>query len=505
MQPEEPLTLEPSPGSRESATPADWRLVFAALAVAALSAFYIAANYRAAFPQASLKLELSRDQIASRAEAFLRSRGHDVGTYRNITLFDADDDARLFLEREAGLVEANRLMERDVPVWRWRARWYRPPQKEEYRVWLSPAGRLAGFDHVMAEDAPGASLDVEAARVLAEAFLHERVDWPSQPVEAQAEDKPKRRDHAFTFERTGFAVKEGRMRATVVVRGARVEGYHEFLKVPEQWQRDFAALRSKNELYSQIAQAFYALLMLGAAVTLISALRRGDILWRPVVLFSAVVAGLNILAGWNNLPFSLNSLPTTTPIGEGLLMILFQSAGAGAGVFLYVIFAAAPGLVAYRDLLPSKLNLGAAFSSRSLDTREFFRAATAGLGFAAFHLAFVTAFYLIGQRYGVWSPQDVEQSDLLSTFAPWLYPLTMSLLAASSEEFWFRLLAVPLLKRWTGSTAIAIVVPAFIWGFLHANYPQQPGYIRGLEVGVIGIGAGWLMLRFGILAQCHSL
>ena len=499
MQPEETVTHSPS-GLRESATPADWRLVAVCLAVVALSAFYISLNYRAAFPQASLRLELSRDAITDRAERFLAARGHRLDSYRNITLFDADDDARLFLEREAGLVEANRLMESDVPVWRWRARWYKPPQKEEFQVWLSPAGRLVGFDHVMAEDAPGERLEVGAARVLAEAFLREQASWRAEPVEAQSEDRPNRRDHSFTFERAGFAAKDGRVRASVVVRGGRVEAYREFLKVPEQWQRDFAALRSKNQLYSQIAQAFFVALMLAAAVTLIGGLRRGDIIWRPAALFSGVVAILSILAAWNNLPFGLNSLPSSTPIGEAILLILLQSAGAGAGAFIYVIFAAAPGLVAYRDLLPEKLNLKAAFSSRALDTREFFRAAVSGLGLAAFHLAFVTAFYLIGQRFGVWAPQDVEQSDLLSTVAPWVYPLTMSLLAASSEEFWFRLLAVPLVKRWTGSTWIAILLPAFVWGFLHANYPQQPGYIRGVEVGLIGVAAGWVMLRFGILA-----
>ncbi|MCC6538083.1 MAG: CPBP family intramembrane metalloprotease, partial [Bryobacterales bacterium] len=186
--------------------------------------------------------------------------------------------------------------------------------------------------------------------------------------------------------------------------------------------------------------------------------------------------------------------------GEGLVLALLQSAGSGAGIFRYVLIAAAPGLIAYRDLLPGMLHLPAAFSPRAWQTREWFCAAWAGLGFAAFHLAFVTAFYLIGQRFGVWSPQDVQQSDLLSTFAPWLYPMTTSLLAASSEEFWFRLLAIPLVKRWTGSTWIAVIVPAFVWGFLHANYPQQPGYIRGVEVGLIGVAAGWFLLRFGILA-----
>lgn len=73
-------------------------------------------------------------------------------------------------------------------------------------------------------------------------------------------------------------------------------------------------------------------------------------------------------------------------------------------------------------------------------------------------------------------------------------------MAATSEEAWFRLLAIPLVARVGRYRWIAIVIPAFVWGFLHANYPQQPAWIRGVEVGAIGVVAGIVMLRFGILA-----
>jgi hypothetical protein len=47
---------------------------------------------------------------------------------------------------------------------------------------------------------------------------------------------------------------------------------------------------------------------------------------------------------------------------------------------------------------------------------------------------------------------------------------------------------------------LAIILPAFSWSFLHSAYPQEPGYTRGIEVGIIGIVAGIVMLHWGILA-----
>src|SRR5207249_3332025 len=68
------------------------------------------------------------------------------------------------------------------------------------------------------------------------------------------------------------------------------------------------------------------------------------------------------------------------------------------------------------------------------------------------------------------------------------------------EEFLFRLFAIPFVERVTKSRVLAVILPAFSWSFLHSAYPQEPGYIRGIEVGIIGVVAGMVMLRWGILA-----
>ncbi len=478
----------------------DLLLIGVVLLVSAISIFYIFANYTAAFPQASLNLKLTKDQITAKAEQFLKAHGLSPSGYRNLTLFDPDDDARIYLEREVGLERANRMMQGDVSVWRWRARWYRPPLKEEFRVQLSPDGTMVGFAHVIAESAPGARLSRDAAREKAEAFLKSVTSRPQKLIETQLIERPARYDYSFTWEREGFRAKEATYRTNVVVQGDHVGEYAEGLHIPESWRRDFAGMRSRNELYASIAGALWVPLVIVAIAWIVVAMRRHNIPWQRLVWASIAVAGLAVINQWNQLPFFFDRMPTSSGFANTLALGLLQAMGAGVGIFFYLIIPAAAGEPLYRAMLPSKLSLPGMFTLRGVYTKKFFLGTLVGYGFAAAHIAYVVAFYLIGRRFGVWSPQDVSYSDLVSTWLPWMYPLATALMAATSEEFWFRLFAVPMLKKLVRWTPLALVIPAFIWGFLHANYPQEPAYIRGIEVGLIGVVAGLLMLRFGIVS-----
>ncbi|MBX5494341.1 MAG: CPBP family intramembrane metalloprotease [Bryobacteraceae bacterium] len=484
----------------ERITARDLRIVLVSLLIIVGCTIYTRLNFSRAFPEASIELLYSREQITKMARDFLAARGLATDGFRNLTLFDPDNTARIYLERELGLEEANRLMRGEVAVWRWRARWFRPPSQEERIVFLTPEGRLVGFQNVISEAAPGARLSQEEALQYATAFLNEQTTQPHRLIEQQRIERPNRLDYVFTWERENFRAAAATYRRSVVIQGDAVGGYQEQLYVPEQWRREFAGLRSRNDLFAQIATAFYVPLILSAVAVVILSLRRGAIAWRPVLAISAVVGILMVLNQWNALAFVIDRMPTSSPFQEMVALGLLQGVGSGVVAFFYVVLAAAAGEPLYRAQHPEKLSLASAFSAKGVATKEFFLATVTGYGFAAAHIAFVVAFYLIGRRFGVWSPQEVPYSDLLSTWLPWLYPLTISLLAATSEEFWFRLFAIPFLKRYLRFAWVAIVLPAFIWGFLHANYPQQPAWIRGVEVGVIGVAAGLLMVRFGILA-----
>ena len=122
------------------------------------------------------------------------------------------------------------------------------------------------------------------------------------------------------------------------------------------------------------------------------------------------------------------------------------------------------------------------------------------------HLGYVTLFYILGNDYlGVWSPATMTQySNAYSTYLPWIYPLLTGLVAATMEEFLFRLVAISLLLRWFKRSWLALLVSAVVWAFLHADYPQEPIYIRGLELTIVGILLGIVFLRFGVWATIIS-
>ncbi|HZC64991.1 MAG TPA: type II CAAX endopeptidase family protein, partial [Candidatus Dormibacteraeota bacterium] len=172
--------------------------------------------------------------------------------------------------------------------------------------------------------------------------------------------------------------------------------------------------------------------------------------------------------------------------------------GLGSALTVTLVLPAADAL--YRVTQPGRLRLTQAFTWRGLRSKEFFCSAVVGLSLTSASLGFVVAFYLIGKQFGVWAPQDISYTNSVSTLFPWISGVAIGLLASTNEEFTFRLFAIPFVERLTGSRWLAVIIPAFCWSFLHTNYPQEPPYIRGLEVGTLGLVTGIVMLRWGILA-----
>jgi membrane protease YdiL (CAAX protease family) len=458
-----------------------------------------------AFPEASVEFKVPRADALAVAKQFAAAQGAQLGGYDSSIVFDVDDTAKTYLEREVGLQQANQMMANQVHIWYWRTRFFRPLQKEEFDVRVDPAGGIVGYAHMVEESAPGAHLERAAAQTTAESFLRDTLHldlslYDFREQEANLTERLARRDWSFSWERRGFLAKDAPYRLTVTLTGDRVSGYNEFLKVPEAWKLEYERLRSSNNLFEYIALLPYAFLIGGCLYVIVSLGRRGLLEWRTGLALGAFLTVLYFIMTMNQWPLDRAEYDTNTPYSSFFLSQVGQAALVSVVSALLVVLAVVPGEPLYRIFQPDKLRLDVGFRLPGIRTKEFFRANVIGICLAAAHIGYITVFYIISRKLGAWAPQDLNYENVVSTYVPWVFPLAIGIYAATSEEFLFRLFAIPFLLRTTKSRFLAVVLPAFFWGFLHSNYPQEPAYIRGLEVGLIGIVAGLVLLRWGIWA-----
>ncbi len=484
-------------------TSADRRVIAIAALVAGISLAIGLKYFSHAFPEAAIEFRVNRDDSAPLALKFLADRGWSVQDYRHATVFDFDDDSKVYLERTQGLARMDTLTHGPVHLWRWSHRWFKPQQKEEFRVDVSPAGEVVGFDHELLESAPGANLDPAAARALAERFLvgvMRRDLGDLEFVDTLTEKRPARTDHSFTWKQKNVDLGEGSLRLEVEVDGDQVAGYREFVKIPEGWTRDYQKLRSRNISAQEVDQVFWILLCVAGLVILIQRLRGRDVPIRLSLTFGMVAALLYFLGQLNTFSLAEFGYRTTDSyssfVGSYLRDNLLGALALGAAIFLLL----ASSEPVYREAYPNFLSIRRYFSWQGLRTRSFFLANVVGITLTFFFIAYQTVFYLAADRLGAWAPAEVPFTDLLNTRFPWVTVLFIGFFPAVSEEMQFRAFSIPFLRRFLRSKPVAVVLAAFIWGFLHSSYPNQPFFIRGLEVGLAGVIIGLIMLRFGILA-----
>ena len=458
-----------------------------------------------AFPEASVDFKVTRPLALSQAKAFLGRLGENVDGYRSSIEFKVREEEKVYVERELGLQQANQLSSSQINLWYWNVRFYKILQEEEYAVEVSPSGQIVGYEHVLPATKPGATIERAAAQEIAQNFLLTKLsknesEWSFLPEEANSEKKPNRLDWDFTWEKRGAKVKDAPYREKIHIAGEKPAGAEEGLQVPEAWQRSFQRLRSGNDTLAFVFSVPY-IAILGLALWLgILFTKNGKTKWALAVKLGGIAAGLVFLQALNDYPLWGASYETKDTYAGFVLLQILRALAFAIATTLTITLVLPSAEPLYRQSQPNNLRLSKALTWRGIRTKEFFSSAVVGISLAAAHIGFIVAFYIVATHYGAWAPADVNYSDSVNTSFPWISGIAIGLLASMNEEFTFRLFAIPFLTRITGSRWIAVIVPAFLWGFLHSNYPQEPAYIRGLEVGLIGIVAGLVMLRWGVLA-----
>jgi hypothetical protein len=484
----------------------------AVLAIAGLAAFV--RLYESAFPQAAIDLELSRGAIRARADEYVRGRGIDPDTFLSALTFRASGDAAVFLQRTRGLDETVRFAREVLPLWRWRSRWFRSGEKEEFSLSLGPDGEPIGFEHAIPEAAPGDSLTQDSARARAAAFVTAELaidlsEWRLADQATKARDH--RIDHTFTWEKIGSEIEwrpedpeagTASLRLSVDVLGSEIAGFGRFLKVPEKFLREQDKVESSGTLLAVVSIALMFLLVIAALVVGIVRHKNDLVGWRWALVAGGVVMLAVLTSGVLSFPLLKANYQTNAafPTFLAIAGVAVLVASILYGLIVWVTGAAGESLTreAFPDALRALRDWIAGRWLTPAASTEVLRGYAVGLAF----IGYITVFYVLGRRHlGVWLPADSPHSEILAMYLPWLVPALVAIQASVSEEFTLRLFAIPLLKRYLKITFVALLIPAMIWAFGHSNYPVYPVYVRGIELTIAGLLFGWVFIRYGIVTM----
>lgn len=459
--------------------------------------------YDQAFPAAALDLKLSRSEISRLADETMAAYGYDTSGYRYSLSFSESSMASMYLQRELGIPEANRrIQEENLPIWYWNARYFIPLQKEEFVLQIAPHGGAVGFFHNITEDQPGASIGQEEARALAEAYLVEQhrlnlQEWES--VSASSEDRPGgRRDHYFSWKKRNFVAGESELRISVTVHGDRVDGYDNWLKVPESFTRKFAEQSSKADFVSTISQVIGMGGFTIAAIVffILSLLRHGQP--RRSAILVAIIAGVvSLSSGLNSLPLYKASYSTTQSYTQYWLEILIYGT-VGLVIYTGYIFLIWSGGERISKLIWPRQDKALALANDRW--AQLAHSAWRGLMMAGILGGYIVLFYLAATRlFGSWTPMDVGYSDYFATPFPFLPAIATGVLPAIQEETMFRLIGVSLILGLTRRRWLALLIPGALWAFAHISYVHDPYYLRGIEILIPAVFLyGLFFLRFDL-------
>lgn len=460
--------------------------------------FIFVAQYEQSNLVPSFDLRVGREQAIELADAFLKNYGFDPEAYNKSISFGQCDTT--YLQRTIGMQEAKKIFRDQVPCWRWRVRYYKELQKDGLFVSVNAYdGKIVYFRRSILEDEEGENLSQEEAQEIAEAIFTAQGENINKYLigKTTSTQLKNRKDHAFTWMKKGVRIGDASIQVAISIAGDSLKFYSKYLRTPEQFWRDLAKKETPGRILSLISSVLTALLFITALFCLVF-YRKRIIRWKFAFGCGIITTPILILVFFNSLPFFWFRYVTTYSKN---IFLFFETASFIAAIiflFIFIFVCAAAGELMSRIVKHKSMPIIDGIMRKKISFRKTMPRVVIGYSLGFWWLGYVTLFYTITSSFGIWQPLYVDYSDMLTSVAPFLYPLAIALIPALGEEFLFRLFAISFFRRHLKVLWLAVLIPALIWAFGHSSYPIYPTYIRAVELSLVGIVLGIAYLRYGI-------
>ena len=458
--------------------------------------------YFIAFPEASVDIRITNAEAFEKSEGFLLERNFSIEGYENSIRFGSSSGAAIYVQKELGIEKANEIIRNDIDLWFFESRFFKPLEKKEYSVYISPKdGSVIGFSQEILDTDDGARIAQDDAKDIALDFLASMdVDVSEfNLIYSSSEERKNRVDHEFRWEKKNYSIANATYRIVVLVYGDYVGYYDKYLYIPESFTRDYENEMSYGVVLTLASLAFMVILAILSFWVFIVNYKRNEIHMRFAACLAVAVGALSVAEMINSYPLVLSSYPTTISKEVFFATILVSTVISALIYMIIIVMSGASGEVLSRKVLSSDTSIITNLRKK-IFSADFIGASVRGYSLGFFFLGYVTLFYLVGRNFfDIWIPADAGYSGMVNTFMPFLFPLTIGILASVSEEFMFRFFAIPFTKKYTKSMFLALLIPAMIWAFGHSSYTVFPVYVRGIELTIAGLIFGYVFVKYDIM------
>lgn len=486
------------------------------LTVLSLLTAYFSYEYsHLAYPLINVAITADDQQVIEQARVVAADLQWDLADYRHVATFESKDDLQCFVELEAGGKQAFEDIFKSgyYYPYHWHVRFFQPQNVVEMQIWFAPDGKQLGFNKTVSQLTPGAALEQAQAEQL---VLVQIGDWcPNfaqyKLIEYEHQKRDSGRiDHAFIYERQDLTIGKGFYRFHAVVSGDVVTALYPSIKVPDNFVRRYQQMRSANNLLAAVGAFFFRSLYLlfFTLIGLIFFYRRNYLQFRSCALAAFVIAGGMFVHGMNDYPLWWVSYNTVQSTSTFVLMKLFMQAISFlylfGMLFAILLVAQAAGRYAYKH----HIQFFALLSEPALGSWQIGQQVLLGYLLVPFMFFYEIAFgYFTNTYLHWWAPAGrLSDPNILVSYAPWFQAVMQALQAGFFEEILCRALPLAMVavltqvsKRKNFWSITIFVLQAFIFGALHANYPNQPFYTRVVELILPSFAFGWLYLQLGLL------
>jgi hypothetical protein len=294
------------------------------------------------------------------------ARGYRAADVPGVPLY-SDEAARYVIEK-GGPEAFRKLTESELPLAYWVVRFFRPEQKEEWKVLIDARrSRVVAFLNIVAEDAPAEptpAADEARRRALAAA---EKLGYPAAAysiVDVGTKARPKRVDTTVVLEAKPPGIGDARPRLTAVFQGPRLSYFVPTIHIPESFLREERRRTAVDWLLLAVRVVAGGALVGLAVVLFLRSVKRPEFRWKEIRT-PLICAGVLAIAGLANTapaafrryeteqPFALFRLGLMVSLIVGFAVILL-----GALIGFVLLSGARPG---WASTLRRRGSLGDAF------------------------------------------------------------------------------------------------------------------------------------------------